>query len=144
MTPAGAHLEEALETTIEAHVLANGWHQGANTSYDRELALDTVELFTFIGATQIEAWDKLIGRHGGDQATAQRKFKARLTDELNRRGVIDVLRRGVTDLGVKIDLAYFRPAHGLTPSLEQRYQANRCSVTRQLRYAPGHDKELDL
>jgi len=97
MTPTGAHLEEALEATIEAHLLANGWHQGANTSYDRDLALDTVELFTFIGATQIDAWDKLIARHGGDQETAQRKFKARLTDEVNRRGVIDVLRRGVTD-----------------------------------------------
>ena len=58
--------------------------------------------------------------------------------------MIDVLRRGVTDLGVKIALAYFRPQHGLTPTLEQLYAANRCSVTRQLRYAPGHDAELDL
>ena len=74
MTPAGAHLEEALEAEIEAHLLAHGWHQGANTSYDRELALDTVELYTFIGATQIEAWETLIGRHGGDQTTAQRNF----------------------------------------------------------------------
>jgi len=144
MTPAGAHLEEALEATVEAHLLANGWHQGANTSYDRDLALDTDELFTFIGATQTDAWDRLIARHGGDQTTAQRKFKQRLSEELNRRGVIDVLRRGVTDLGVKVELAYFRPAHGLTPALEARYQANRCSVTRQLRYAPGHDGELDV
>ena len=144
MTPTGAHLEEALETMIEAHLLAQSWHQGANTSYDRDLALDTVELFTFIGATQIDAWERLIARHGGDQETAQRKFKQRLNDDLNRRGVIDVLRRGVTDLGVKIELAYFRPAHGLTRTLEQLYAANRCSVTRQLRYAPGHDAELDL
>lgn len=111
MTPTGAHLEEALETTIEAHLLADGWHRGSNAFYDRGLALDTGELFTFIGATQMEAWEKLIARHGGDQDTAQRKFKRRLSDELNRRGVIDVLRRGVTDLGVKIELAYFRPAH---------------------------------
>ncbi len=144
MTPAGAHLEEQLETEIEAHLLAHGWHQGSNTAYDRDLVLDTEELFIFIGATQIERWEKLIGRHGGNQETAQKKFKARLTEELNRRGVIDVLRRGVTDLGVPIDLAYFRPAHGLTPALEERYQANRCTVTRQLRYAPGHDGELDL
>ncbi len=144
MSPASAHFEEALEAEIEAYLLANGWLQGANTSYDRDLALDTVELFTFIGATQLDAWETLIGRHGGDQTTAQRKFKARIADELNRRGVIDVLRRGVTDLGVKFDLAYFRPAHGLTPELETRYRANRCSVTRQLRYAIAHDAELDL
>jgi type I restriction enzyme R subunit len=144
MTPTGAHLEEALEDAIEAHLLASGWHRGTNVSFDRDLALDTDQLFTFIGATQIDAWDKLIARHGGDQDTAQRKFKARLTDELSRRGVIDVLRRGVTDLGVKIELAYFRPAHGLTPILQARYQANRCTVTRQLRYSPRHDNELDL
>lgn len=144
MTTGSAHLEEAFEAEIEAHLLAHGWYQGANTSFDRELAIDTVELFTFIGSTQSELWDTLVGRHGGEQATAQRKFKARLADELSRRGVIDVLRRGLTDLGVKIDLAYFRPAHGLTPELEKRYLANRCSVTRQLRYAEGHDAELDL
>lgn len=144
MTPSGAHLEQAFEAEIEAHLLAQGWCQGANTSYDRELALDTEELFTFIGATQLQEWETLVGRHGGDQTTAQKKFKARLADEIGRRGVIDVLRRGVTDLGVKLDLAYFRPAHGLTPELEERYHANRCSVTRQLRYAPGHDSELDL
>jgi type I restriction enzyme R subunit len=144
MTPRGAHLEEALETEIEAYLLENGWRQGSTMSYDRDRALDTDQLFTFIGATQIKAWETLVGRHGGDQTTAQRKFKTRLADELNRRGVIDVLRRGVADLGVKIDLAYFRPAHGLTPELEARYRANRCSVTRQLRYARGHDAELDL
>jgi len=94
MTPTGAHLEEALETTIEAHLLAHGWHRGANTSYDRDLALDTVELFTFIGATQIDAWERLIARHGGDQDTAQRKFKARLSDELNRRGAARRSHRG--------------------------------------------------
>ncbi len=144
MTPSGVHLEEALEAAVETHLLTHDWHQGANTSYDRDLALDTVELFTFIGATQDKAWSRLISRHGGDQGTAQRKFKQRLNDECNRRGVIDVLRRGVADLGVKIELAYFRPAHGLTPALEALYQANRCSVTRQLRYAAGHDSELDL
>ena len=144
MNPAGHHLEGALEETIEARLVVDGWHRSANSSFDRRLALDTEELFTFIGATQPDPWQKLIARHGGDQTTAQQKFKARLVDELGRRGVIDVLRRGVTDLGIRIDLAYFRPAHGLTPVLEQRYQANRCSVTRQLRYALDHDGELDL
>ena len=82
MTPTGTHLEEALETTIERHLRKYGWHQGANTSYNRGLALDTVELFTFIGATQLDAWEKLIARHGGDQTIAQQKFKQRLADEL--------------------------------------------------------------
>ena len=81
------------------------------------LALDTVELFTFIGATQIEAWEKLIERHGGDPDDGAAQVRQRLADELDRRGVVDVLRHGVVDHGVTIQLAYFKPAHGLTPEL---------------------------
>ena len=36
-----------------------------------------------------------------------------------------MLRRGVIDHGVTIRLAYFRPAHGLTPALVGLYNANR-------------------
>lgn len=69
MSAMGAHLEEALESTIEEHPLAHGWHQGANTSYNRGLAVDTSELFTFVSATQIAAWEKLVARHGGDRGS---------------------------------------------------------------------------
>jgi len=137
------HTEVHFEDAIERHLLEHGWHPGNSATYDRHHALDTSETFAFIGATQPEAWDQLVQRHGGaDQAQAM--FRQRLIDELDRRGVVDVLRRGVTDLGVKLDLAYFRPAHGLTPELQQRYAANRCTVVRQLRYAESHDAELDL
>jgi len=137
------HTERYFEAAIERHLLDHGWHPGNPATYDRHHALDTSETFAFIGATQQPAWDQLVQRHGGaDQAQA--KFRQRLVDELDRRGTIDVLRRGVTDLGVRIDLAYFRPAHGLTPELQHRYAANRCTVVRQLRYAARHDAELDL
>ena len=55
-----------------------------------------------------------------------------------------MLRHGLVDHGVPIRVAYFRPAHGLTPELVARYQANRLTVTRQLRYAAGSGKALDL
>jgi hypothetical protein len=48
------------------------------------------------------------------------------------------------DLGVRIRLAFFKPAHGLTPELVARYEANRLTVTRQLPYEPGTNKTLDL
>jgi len=137
------HTEVHFEDAIERHLLEHGWLPGNSATYDRHQALDTSETFAFIGATQPEAWEQLFQRHGGADE-AQAKFRQRLIDELDRRGVVDVLRRGVTDLGVKLDLAYFRPAHDLTPELQQRYAANRCTVVRQLRYAHSHDAELDL
>jgi type I restriction enzyme R subunit len=125
-----SHLEAAFEESIEAHLLANGWVWGSSGDYDRALGLDTGQLFTFVGATQIEAWEKLIGLHGSPDR-AQQKFARRVADEVTARGAVDVLRRGVKDLGVQVDLAYFAPAHGLTPELGVLYGKNRVTVTRQ-------------
>ena len=57
---------------------------------------------------------------------------------------MNVLRRGVVDRNVGIQLAFFRPASGLTPELVERYEANVLSVTRQLRYEPSSNKTIDL
>ncbi len=111
--------------------------------FDPHLGLNGTELFTFIGATQQKAWDALVERHG-DQPTAQRKFKQRLAQELDARGTVDVLRHGVTDLGVHLRLAYFRPASGLNPELEALYDANRLTVCRQFAYAADSSKTIDL
>ncbi len=118
--------------------------QGAARDFDPVRGLDTGELFTFLGATQIDAWNELIKRYGGDPNTAQAKFADRLASELDKRGAVDVLRHGVVDQGVTFRLAFFRPAHGLTPELGARYGANRLTATRQLRYEPASAKALDL
>jgi type I restriction enzyme R subunit len=131
---AGSHTELRFEEAIEAHLLAHGWISGTASNYRPALGLDTAELFTFIGATQPVEWERLIGLHGGADA-AQRKFAERLAAETNQRGTVDVLRRGVVDLGVRINLAYFRPAHEITPDLLTLYDANRCTVTRQVHFS---------
>ena len=137
--------EFAFETEIVGWLVERaGYTEGALAHFDAERGIDTAELFAFIGATQIEAWNRLIMLHGGDPDTAQRAFGDRLAKELDSRGTVDVLRRGVVDLGVTIQLAYFRPAYGLTRELVKRYEANRLTVTRQLRYEATSGKALDL
>ena len=137
--------EFAFETEIVSALTEHsGYTGGEPVNFDSGLGLDTAELAAFIGATQIDEWSTLVALHGGDQEKAQRAFYDRLAKELDSRGTVDVLRRGVVDLGVMIQLAYFRPAHGLTPALVQRYDANRLTVTRQLAYEPGSNKTVDL
>ena len=144
MSSSSLHKEASFEDAIEAHLVGNGWKQGSADGYRAGLALDTAELFTFIGATQANEWERLIGLHG-DAGTAQRKFAERLAAEVTLRGTVDVLRRGVRDLGVTIRLAYFRPAHEITPDLLVQYEANRCTVTRQVHYSESDaSKSLDL
>lgn len=118
--------------------------QGEQRDFDPVRGLDTVEIFSFIGATQGEQWAEVVKRYGNDPDAAQVKFTDRLASELDKRGAVDVLRHGVVDQGVTIRMAYFKPAHGLTPELVRRYEDNLLTATRQLRYESGSTKSIDL
>ncbi|RMH70745.1 MAG: type I restriction endonuclease subunit R, partial [Actinomyces sp.] len=120
--------------------------QGEPRDLDASTGIDTAELFAFIGATQPEEWEKVRRTHATAD-DAQRAFVERLAKELDRRGTVDVLRHGITYAGhekAELRLAYFRPASGLNPVLEQRYRANRLTVMRQVPYEAGSNKTLDL
>lgn len=138
--------EKGFEETIEASLLgAGGYLRSSPTHFDRALGLDTAELHAFIGATQPKAWEQLFSRgYGGDVNAAQKGFAKRLASEIDARGTVDVLRHGVVDYGITIQLAFFKPAHGLTPELQLKYETNRVTVTRQLRYETGSENALDL
>lgn len=137
--------EKGFEDAIEASLIAGGYVKSEPSHFDRVLGLDTAELFVFIGATQVKAWDQLVARgYGGDVSAAQTGFAKRLASEIDSRGTVDLLRHGVIDYGITIQLAYFKPAHGLTPDLQLRYEANRVSVTRQLKYETANENSLDL
>ena len=132
----GALGELAFENRIEDELLRRGWVRGQRT-YSAELALDTGELFKFVGATQPKAWAKLIQLYGGDPTTAQRQFALRVASEIDARGVLDVLRQGVKDRGVPIALAYFRPGLLLAADALDEYNENVLTVARQLHFSAG-------
>jgi type I restriction enzyme R subunit len=132
-----AHLESSFESEVVAHLSAHNWHRGDRTAYRRDLGLDPTELLAFVQATQPHSWDKLVALHGSTDKAQQRLCK-RVADELTSRGTIDVLRRGVTDLGVHVDLLYAEPAHELTPELRELYDENRCTVVRQLAHSESN------
>ena len=149
-------MSSADEAAFEAHIA--GWltehggyrrgklgMAGGESDFDSVAGVDTVDLFEFIGITQGKRWDRLVDSgYGSDETLARAGFVQRLASQLDKRGTVDVLRRGVVDYNVTIRLAFFRPAHGLTPELVERYQANVLSVTRQLRYQPSSNKTIDL
>ena len=123
--------EKGLESLIVAHMTSSGWIAGKPGDYDRAYAVDLVQLRAFIQATQeplIEALDL------DNDSPARRKFLARLQGEITKRGTIDVLRNGVKHGAHHVDLFYGTPTPGNTKA-EERFAANRFSVTRQLRYS---------
>jgi len=135
------HLEGTFEAFIVGELSQRGWTNGDPNDWNRELALDTVQLFAFLRDSQPKQWAKL-GRVHGDKL--EERFLARLTKELDSRGMLDVLRHGVTDYGVTLRLCFFKPAHGMAPEALNLYEKNRLVVTEQVHFDPKSEQSLDL
>lgn len=84
---------------------------------------------------------KLEALHG--EQTGARVLEA-LCKWLDTHGALATLRHGFKCFGKTLRIAFFRPAHGLNPELEARYQANRMGLTRQLHFSPSSEKSLDV
>jgi type I restriction enzyme, R subunit len=118
-----------------------GYHKRKPEEYDRALCLIPRDVEDFILATQPKEWRKLCEHHGD---AVQEQFLRRLSDEIGRRGALDVLRNGIKDSGVKFSLAYFRPASGLNEATRRMHMANVFAAVRQLRFSAKTDQSLDL
>ncbi len=113
----------------------------SKTDYDRDLCLIPRDVIDFLVATQPKTWNRLKQHHGSD---VRKRFLSRLAREIDRRGALDVLRKGVKDSGCKFQLAYFRPASGLNEETRRLHGANLFSVVRQLHYSTKTEQSLDL
>ena len=130
----------ATETSVPV-AGGTGWLLGDQGHYDREYAVDLVQLRGFLLATQEHLVDAL---SLGTDGPTRRQFLARLQGEVSRRGVIDVLRHGVKHGPHQIHLFYGAPSPGNVKAAE-RFASNRFSVTRQLRYSRDEtQRALDL
>lgn len=133
--------EAAFETAIEAVLLGGGYARVEGKGFDRERAIFPDEALAFIRATQGKVWEKLEALHG--EQTGARVLES-LCKWLDTHGALATLRHGFKCFGKTLRIAFFRPAHGLNPELEARYQANRLGLTRQLHYSPRSEKSLDV
>jgi type I restriction enzyme R subunit len=133
--------EAAFETAIESVLLADGYNKVDGKDFDRERAIFPGEALAFVRATQADVWKKLESLHG--EQTGARVLES-LCKWLNTHGALSTLRHGFKCFGRTLRIAFFRPAHGLNPELEARYQANRLGLTRQLHFSPRSEKSLDV
>lgn len=133
--------EAAFETAIEVVLLGDGYTRVEGKEFDRERALFCNETLDFIRATQGKVWERLEVLHG--EQTGARVLDS-LCKWLDTHGSLATLRHGFKCFGKTLRVAFFRPAHGLNPELEARYQANRLGLTRQLHFSQKSEKSLDV
>lgn len=122
-----------------------GYFAGSPKDFDRVQSLDVPQLFAFLHATQPEAFKKLAMADASDTKDINRlKFLARLSTEVGKRGVIDVIRKGVAHGPLHFDLFYGTPSVG-NAKAQALHAQNRFSITRQLAYSSDETRRaLDL
>jgi len=105
------HKEIRFEEEVCEHLAAHGWLYAENDAagYDRALVLYPADVLAWVQATQPKAWEILTKNHG---AQVGETLLARLRDQIDQRGTLDVLRHGIELLGLKqpLKLAEFKPA----------------------------------
>lgn len=122
-----------------------GYTAGSPQDYERSHALDVAQLFAFLHATQRDTFVKLGIANEDDAKDINRlKFLTRLSSEIGKRGIIDVLRKGVDHGPLHFTLFYGTPSFG-NAKAESLHADNRFSVTRQLAYSSDETRRaLDL
>jgi len=133
--------EKGLETLIENSLLNEALYvKGNDKDYDKDHAVDCAKLLEFLQATQPKLIEKYnIAQEGIDKE----KFLTALEIAVTKRGVIDVLRKGLYYHNDLIDFFYGQPSE-VNIKARELYGKNIFSVTRQLHYHKTHNYSLDM
>lgn len=117
-----------------------GYVLGRASDYHRDVALDVVQLLAFLKATQSTVVTELELANEGIKRT---QFLHRIQGEIAKRGVVDVLRKGVSHGPAHVDLYKMLPTPGNLAAADA-FDKNIFSVTRQVRYSNDSGNALDL
>lgn len=136
------HTEETFELAIVEELIKHGGYiAGDPNNFDRELALDKISFISFLQQSQPAKWEKLNSLHGSN---IESNVIKRFVKEVKLRGILDVIRKGFTDLGVKFDMAFFKPETSLNPDSKALYDSNILTATRQIKYSLKNENSLDI
>ena len=134
--------EAGLEALIVDWLVSqNGYEQGKPADYNREYAIDEGRLLRFLEATQPEQVQMLGVR---DSERERAKFFDRLRSEIGKRGIIDVLRKGINAYPASLVMFYVTPSDRNLRA-QELFTSNIFSVIQQVQYSSNNSKlALDL
>ena len=134
--------EKNFEADIERYLITEGGYvKGNQDTYDKERAIDMPVLISFIEKTQPKQWKRFVTKYGDK---AERQLYRVFQDDVTRYGLIYVLRKGISDVGINIRFCYFAPASSLNDELVANYHANILTVTRQFAYSKLNRNTIDM
>ena len=126
------HTEHDFETAIEADLTGTGNYESRNPSaYDEALALFPADVTGFLMESQPAKWQALEAFLGTKTAAT---VLDSLSNELEVKGTLHVLRHGFKCYGKTLRMAWFRPNTQMNPRAAQNHARNRLTVTRQVAF----------
>ena len=133
--------ETGLEKIIVGWLVKeNGYEQETPHAYNKDFALVDKWVERFVTETQPE---KVKQSMCFASPSERLKFFTRLSNEITKRGVTDVLRKGYKFNGSTFDLYYPLPSE-LNPSAKVAYGQNIFGVIRQVMYSKVNTNEIDF
>ena len=133
--------EKGLEAILVEYLRdKQGYEQGVSDDYKKQYGVDTERVKRFILSTQKE---KAVTTGCFANDNEERKFFTRLSAELTKRGVSDVLRKGFRYISELFDMYYPLPSE-LNPTARKYYEKNIFCVTRQLFYSTNNTDSIDV
>ena len=109
--------------------------------YDASKCLYLDVLVDFISKTQPKEWKNYTKYYG---AQAKEKLYKRFDDEVNKNGLIHVLRNGITDMGIKLRVCFFKPESELNEKDNELYKQNVIGITRQFAFSTKTHETIDM
>lgn len=138
-TMVSKHKERQFQREIVQHLTANNWIEGDASGYDKELALYSQDLLSYIKFTQPQAYEKMQKREGAKTDEVLCKY---VVKEMDKHGSLHYLRNEVKYIGSKFKLCQFKPElHN--PDTQAKYDANILRVVQEVTTKSGKER-IDL
>ena len=134
--------EKRFEQDIEEYLTTSGGYtKGDPSTFNREKGLDEGTFISFIKTSQPKLWDKYVKIYGD---TAERQIVDRFMKEVKQTNLLNVLRHGFTDRGIKFRAVFWKPETSLNETSKAQYGANILHCTRQLYYSLKNENSIDI
>ena len=132
------NFEEAIENYL---ITEGGYEKGVPEHLNRATAMDEDTFLRFIKTTQPREWEKHCKNYPTNPEQALLK---RFQDEVSATNLLQVLRHGFKDRGVKFYPCFFKPETTLNPETVERYNQNILHCTRQMKFSLLDERSIDI
>ena len=134
--------EKRFEQDIEEYLITKGGYtKGDPSKFNRQSGLDEGTFVEFIKTSQPKLWDRYVKIYGD---ASEKQIIDRFCREVKQTSLLNILRHGFTDRGIKFRAVFWKPETSLNETSRIQYEANILHCTRQLHYSPKNENSIDI